>query len=345
MKRDNLSFYEQQKNSRAVSIVSIPFEYGSDARGLREAPEYLLKSGLETMLGKNGFLVSSKETIDCPKNLQPTNQFPKYLDETAAVARAAFDVVRSKRMAGETVITLCGDHASAIGSIMGAACAGQRVGIIYFDAHPDIHTHETTITGNTHAMVVSSAIGKGYSRFTSLGDVEQKVRPEDVLYVGIKDFDENEPRLTRESGAQVSTMLEIALHGLSQVTKAIDELSQKVDMIWVSMDLDSVDKIYAPGVAMPCTDGFTRREITSLAQYIGKTCTIAGLDIVEILPANDVDQKTAGLAIELTARFLGGEYTWYRAYMDPYETKRKRLSKKSGKKTGVVAKKRLITTQ
>lgn len=326
--KDNLSFYESEKNALPVSIVSIPFEYGSDARGLADAPRYLYESGLERMLATTGLKIAQQEIIDCPQGLAPTLQFPKYLNETAAVARAACESVRSMRIRKERVIALCGDHASAIGSIAGAATAGERIGVIYIDAHPDIHTDKTTVSGNSHAMVVSSAIGLGHPLLCEVGGKREKVAPADVLYLGIKDFDEVEPALVRESGAQVFTMLDVTLRGLAPVTEAIDALSQRVDAIWISMDMDSIDKAYAPGVAMPCTDGFTRREILSLAHYIGSTCAVAGMDIVEILPSNDVDTKTAALALELTARFLGVEHTWYREYMTPYESKRVRARAK-----------------
>jgi len=326
--KDNLSFYEHTKDASPVSIVSIPFEYGSDARGLSKAPQYLFDAGLRNMFSTIGRPLIEEKTIECPTGLQPTLEFPKFLNETAEVAQRAYQTVSQMRARGDTVVSLCGDHASAIGSIAGATSTGERVGVIYIDAHPDIHTHETTISGNTHAFVASASMGLGHPLLTNIGEKADKVRSEDFLFLGIKDFDEREPALLRQSGARVFTMLDIALHGLSQVTRAIDALSARVDTIWISMDMDSVDSASAPGVAMPCVDGFTRREIISLAHYIGKTCAVSGFDIVEILPENDVEQKTAALALELMARFLGAEYTWYRSYMAPYESKRARVQSK-----------------
>ena len=84
------------------------------------------------------------------------------------------------------------------------------------------------------------------------------------------------------------------------------------------MDMDSIDELYAPGVAMSTQDGLTRREILALAHHVGRRCNVAGMDISEIVPAKDREGKTAGLAIELIARFFGHEYNWYREYMDGY---------------------------
>ncbi|HEV3244868.1 MAG TPA: arginase family protein [Candidatus Paceibacterota bacterium] len=315
---DNLSFYEHSKSETPLSIVSVPFELGSDVRGLSDTPRYLFESGLEKMLSTIGANVASFETIECPDGREASGRFPKHMRETAAVARAASEAVSDMRRRGEKVLALCGDHASAIGTIKGAAAA-EEIGVIYLDAHPDILTHENTISGNTHAMVSSAALGMGHESLACAGGI---VRPEHFLYIGMKDFDEPEIRALRSSGTRFITMLDIALHGLSEAVAAIDELRRKVGSVWISMDMDSVDKMYAPGVAMPCEGGFTRREISALARYIGKTCVVAGMDVVEMLPGNDVEGKTAGLAVELIALFLGAEYTWYRGYMRPYEAMR-----------------------
>jgi arginase family enzyme len=95
----------------------------------------------------------------------------------------------------------------------------------------------------------------------------------------------------------------------------IDDLAKRVPHIWVSLDLDSIDKAYAPGVGIPNDQGFTYREITTIAEYIGSHCPVAGLDIVEYNPKNDIQHKTAELAITLTATLLGQEYSSYTSYL------------------------------
>ena len=114
-------------------------------------------------------------------------------------------------------------------------------------------------------------------------------------------------------------MLDIAEGGLRPLFHEISALVRTVDKVWVSLDLDSIDERFAPGVAMTTPDGLTRREIVSLAHYIGKVCNVVGLDIVEMLPAKDKDGMTAKLVIELIARFLGGQYGWYEQYMAHYK--------------------------
>ena len=95
----------------------------------------------------------------------------------------------------------------------------------------------------------------------------------------------------------------------------VDELSSRVDKIWVSLDLDVIDRIYAPGAGMPNAKGLTYREIATIAEYIGDHCNVIGIDVVEYNPLQDEQSKTAELGIELIAKFFGKQYSWYTNYL------------------------------
>ncbi len=315
MQRDNLSFYERAARTDSISIVSVPTELGSDSRGLAKAPQYLLKSGLEKAIRSTGADVAGIETVAVPKPKSEVVGSAKYLPEVAALARKTADAVEVAARKGP-VIALGGDHSMAIGSIAGASRAHSSLGVIWIDAHPDCNTPETSISGNLHGQVTSALMGYGDENLTSIG---RRITPEDFLYIGLKDLDEAEISFLREHKAKTVTVLDIASRGLFKALNAIDTLARRVDTIWISMDMDSVDQSDAPGVGLPNTGGLTKREVLSLAQYIGKSCRVAGFDIVEIAPERDIENKTVRLAIELAARFLGGEYSWYQSeYMDTY---------------------------
>jgi arginase len=219
------------------------------------------------------------------------------LEETSA---ATARVTSRSNMA----LVLGGDHSAAIGSMRGAA-QGGRLGVIYIDAHPDVHTPETTLTNNVHGMVAALAM--------------EHVRPEDFLFIGIKDFDQAEIEFIREHNPPHFTLLDIARCGLGPVMQAIDELAARTQRVWVSFDIDSIDQTFAPGVAMRNEAGLTAREALMLAQYIGHATNLRGIDIVELLPANDhKDGRTARLALALIARLLGHEWGGYQHYMREY---------------------------
>lgn len=314
---DNLSFYETSEAETAVTLLNVPIELGSDARGLAEAPVYLKEHGLARMLSTVGHPLAHTVTISCPKPAMVAGAGTmKNVKEVVSVGKRAKLAVERAVRRGDTVVALGGDHSAAIGTIAGAAAAYPSLGLIYIDAHPDCTTESTTLSGNVHGMVVSAMMGQGNEALT--GVMTRLIPAERILHIGLKDFDQAEIVYMREHGMKCFTMLDIARHGLSPAFSAIDSLVRKVGKVWVSMDLDSIDEEYAPGVAMTTPGGLTKREVLSLAHFIGKSGKVAGMDIVEILPAKDKEGKTAGLALELIARFLGHEYSWYKEYMQQY---------------------------
>ncbi len=319
MERDNLSFYEPRVQNEPVSIISIPLELGSDQRGLAAAPKYLFDHGLENMLAHLGREMADTVTIPCPvARATVSTGKAKNLEEIASVARGSCAAVSKAAKRGEVVITLGGDHSMAIGSISGAALAHDSLGVIWVDAHPDANTDETTISGNVHGMAAAALMGFGHPLLTDVGHAQRKIVPENFLYIGLKDFDQAEIDLLRRARAKTITMLDISKRGVSPAMLAIDTLRRRTKHIWVSMDMDSIDKTFAPGVGMPSEGGLSNREALALAHYIGQSCDLAGLDIVEMAPHKDVGGTTAGLALELIARFFGAEQTWYREYMEEY---------------------------
>jgi len=319
MKRDNLSFYERELQGGSVSIVGVPIELGSDERGHAKAPHHLLEQGLEKVIAATGSEVADIWMVPCPKPARTASAgSAKYLEEIASVARDSCVAVEKAARHSDFVLALGGDHSMAFGTIAGAALAHRSLGVIWIDAHPDANTEVSTFSGNIHGMPAAALMGFGHPLLKEIGGMHRKVSPENFLYIGIKDMDQAEIEFLRRESISSVTMLDIAAHGLSRAFRAIDALRRKVDVLWVSMDIDSIDKEYAPGVGMPTSGGLTRREILSLAHYIGKTCVLAGMDVVEIVPAKDEKGKTAKLALELVARFLGGEHSWYGNYMEDY---------------------------
>jgi arginase len=313
--KETLKLYEKNLVTKEVSLISFPTELGSDARGLKEAPRFLYEHGLLEMLRAIGAEVAEEITIPC-ETPDPFATAPlKNLPQAALASSIAAQTVAHACKRDHLPIVLGGDHSISIGTIRGASTAYPSLGLLWIDAHPDVHTHESTLSGNLHGMGAALAMGFGSELLVAK---RRAIKPEHVLFLGVKDFDPAELEFLREQPVNVLTMMDFIGRGLSPAFTAIDALRRKVGRIWVSMDIDSIDRTVAPGVAMPNTGGFTYREITSLAHYIGKTCEVAGLDIVELLPKNDKNGQTAALTLELIAKFLGGEYGSYQKYMARY---------------------------
>jgi len=213
---------------------------------------------------------------------------------------------------------LGGDHSICLGAVAGASAGlteKDSLGLIYFDAHGDMNTDKTTPTGNIHGMQLASLMGFGAPELAHVHGKQAKIAKENLLHIGGCDFDQAELELVKREHIKTFSMLDLLTHNLAPLFPMIDELASHVDNIWISLDLDAIDAVYAPGAGMPNKKGLTYREIAAIAEYIGQKCNVVGVDIVEYNPLQDKQGKTAELVIELVATFFGKEYSWYTHYL------------------------------
>jgi arginase len=307
-----------------VSLVGIPLDIGKDNVGTDEGPDHLRKNGLLEMLTFLKADYKDLGNIPCPTREKSVmgDKRAKYLEPIAETCKKVAKMVNKELDEERIVVALGGDHSLAMGTISGAsvACKGD-LGVIWIDAHADMHTTQTTISGNVHGMPSSAVMGYGHDALVNLHAPGGKIKKENMLYIGLKDLDQAEIDLIRKEQLASVTMMEILHHGLKSAFEQIQKLQERVKHIWVSLDLDAIDVAYAPGTPMPNYGGFTYREITSLCKYIGKTCQLVGMDIVELAPREDRNDKTTRLAVELVSELLGTEYSSYAQYMAHEEAK------------------------
>ena len=200
-------------------------------------------------------------------------------------------------------------HAGIITKLEGTGLEVQDAGTI------EVADRQSTVTGNIHGMHLASLMGFGAKELVNVYGEGAKLPKENLLHVGGSDFDQPELDLILSEHLNAYTLFDVLTKGLGELIDRINELSERVPNIWISLDLDSIDRIYAPGAGMPNAKGLTYREIATLAEYIGTHCNIVGIDVVEYNPLQDEQSKTAELGIELIAKFLGRNYSWYTNYL------------------------------
>lgn len=301
-----------------ATLIGVPLDLGAENLGVDIGPDAFRYQKIINKLTSTGLQITDLGNLSVRdrKELTVTNSRLRYLEEIVRVneelATKTEKVIRDNTKA----IVLGGDHSVNLGAVSGASAAlGGQLGLIYFDAHGDMNTDVTTLSGNIHGMHLASLIGHGTPELKQLHGDQVKIDKSNLLHVGGSDFDEQEWQFTQDEGLHMYTLLDILSEGLRPLLQAIESLASQVPNIWVSLDLDCIDQIYAPGAGMPNAKGLTYREIAVLAEYIGKTCNVVGVDVVEYNPLQDINNKTAELGIELIARFLGKNYSWYSNYM------------------------------
>ncbi len=196
-----------------------------------------------------------------------------------------------------------GDHSCGIATWSAVAHANREkgdIGLIWIDAHMDSHTLETTSSHNIHGMPVAHLLGEGKESLHQLLDHQPKIKPSNMCLVGVRSYQNGEAALLERLGVKIYFIEEVLQRGIDVVLEeACQHVSQSTCGFGVSIDLDAVDPIDAPGVGCPEPGGIVGEELVVALRSIAKQHLILGLEIAEFNPINDQNQKTAKLMVNL----------------------------------------------
>ncbi|HKR58753.1 MAG TPA: arginase [Pyrinomonadaceae bacterium] len=299
------------KPGRTVTVIGVPLGYGAGMAGVDMGPAALRVAGLTERIAQLGYQVNDKDLpVERPRaRVHPTDKL-KFLPEISKACEQLATEVHATLNAGELPIVLGGDHSIAIGSIAGisAYCRerDETLGLIWFDAHADMNTPETTPSGNIHGMPLSASLGYGAPALTNIGGFAPKLDPRFCAHVGARDIDSGERELIRQLGMRFFTMREIDERGMSAcMDEAIAIAAKASGGYAVTFDVDALDPTDAPGSGTLVRGGLTYRESHLALEKIAEAGGMRSLEIVEINTALDINNKTAELGVELILSALG----------------------------------------
>lgn len=293
---------------KQIGIVGVPMDLGQGRRGVDMGPSAIRYGRLQEVLEGLGHQVHDYGDMKVPV-VESLRHQPKeqggmgYLEAIRAVCLDTSQALG--QMPAEVFpIVLGGDHSIAMGSVTGAS-RGERIGVIWVDAHADFNTPQTSPSGNIHGMPLAHLCGLGDPRLVNLGYPGAKVRPEDVVLIGIRSLDAGEVRLLRERGVTVFTMKEVDVKGIPAIAQAVVEKFCGFAKVHVSLDADVLDPEIAPGVGTPVAGGLTYREAHLLMELLADASIVTSLDLVEVNPILDIANRTARMMVELASSLLG----------------------------------------
>lgn len=236
---------------------------------------------------------------------------PLQVDTTARQKAALPDVLAlSHKLAQATqrsvqdkqfFVTLGGDHTAAIGSWNGAAHAlTGDLGLIWFDAHMDSHTFDTTQSQNIHGMPLAILLGHGDDALTHLNAQTPALKPENIVLIGVRSFEPGEAALLKKLKVKIFYMADIEKLGMQTVLQqAVNIVTKHTTGFGISIDLDGFDPLDAPGVGMPEKNGVSAYDFLKYFSIITENPKLIGADIVEFNPEKDKENKTATLVSNL----------------------------------------------
>jgi arginase len=238
-----------------------------------------------------------------PEAMETGSPQARYLESIKEACARIAAMVHGARADGFVPLVLGGDHSVAIGTLGGMARAHGPGGVLWIDAHADLNRPQTSPTGNVHGMPLAVAFGVAGEAFVS--DAWPTPSVERAALVGVRSLDDGERELLDELDVRVYTMSDLDRRGVEPVlSEALDHLAG-ASFLHVSVDLDAVDPMFAPGVGTPVRGGLSYREAHLALELVAESGRLDSLELVEVNPVLDRENETALLAVELAASALG----------------------------------------
>jgi arginase len=293
---------------KKLSIIGMPMDLGQMRRGVDMGPSAIRYAGINERLkplfdeihDMGDIPIGRPEVvIDKESNLR---NLDLVAEKSTLLAEKVDQVIES----GSFPLVLGGDHSIAIGTLAGVSKHYTNLGVIWYDAHGDLNTADTSPSGNIHGMPLAASLGIGHRSLTEIAGYAPKVKPENVVIIGARSLDEGEKLLIKEIGIKVYTMHEIDRLGMAKVMEeTIAYLKEKTDGVHLSLDLDGLDPNDAPGVGTPVMGGISYRESHLAMEMLEESKMITSAEFVEVNPILDEKNKTARAAVELMGSLFG----------------------------------------
>jgi arginase len=295
-----------------IHLIGVPLDLGAGRRGVDMGPSAIRIAGVRERLERLGYKVidTGDVPVPIPESADPGDPKAHYLPQIAEVANELADRVTDAMRASAVPLVLGGDHSLSIGSIAGAArWAAENdleLGLLWFDAHADMNTPDTTPSGNIHGMPLATSLGYGPPELTGIAGFSPKVRWDKTVLIGARDVDRGERALIHEAGIRTFTMREIDEDGIVPVLEeALAIVNEGTAGFLVSWDMDFVDPNFAPGVGTAVKGGVDYREGHLALEIVSDTDGMIAMDLVETNPILDEHNRTGRLGMELILSAFG----------------------------------------
>ena len=284
--------------AQRVDVIGVPMDLGASRRGVDMGPSAiryaklhakLLALGIPELIDHGNLQVPIRESIE---DIDPQ---AKYLDVIQRVCAELAGLVETSVRSGGVPVVLGGDHSIAMGTLSGLTKArGAAPGLVWIDAHSDINSPESSPSGNVHGMPLWFALQNGFAL------------RERTVQIGLRDVDEIEKRLLRESGVRAFSMTDVDRLGMTRVMEeALSIAGAGETPIHVSFDMDGIDPSEAPGTGTPVKGGLSYREAHLAMEMLYESGQLGSIEMVEINPILDTRNQTATLAVGLICSGLG----------------------------------------
>lgn len=295
-----------------LRIIGMPTDLGASRRGVDMGASAMRIAQLGERLGSLGYEVEDIGNIPVAirESVKLADPRMRYLPEILASSQLLKEQTYKSMKEGRMPLIIGGDHSLSLGSVAGISKyfyeKGERIGVIWIDAHGDINTPQSSLSGNIHGMPLAHILGRGHEQLLSLFATNPIVDPARVVLLGIRDLDPGERATIKDLGVRTFTMRDIDELGMRTVMQeAIRTCSNGTAGIHVSFDVDGIDPSVAPGVGTPVRGGLSFREGHLVMEMLHDSQKMVSMEVAEVNPVLDVANQTADLAVEFILSAFG----------------------------------------
>ena len=304
-----------------IKLIEVPSEIGAGTRGASLGIDAIKIAALDFM--SNFFIHFPSEKIQPDNKLlfEPIESpYAKRIKGVISmydkVSKAISDSIKNNFIP----VVLSGDHSNAGATIAGIKIAKpkSRLGVIWIDAHADLHTPYTTPSGNMHGMPLATAINedneacavheldaetkKNWDYLKKIGKIAPKVLPEDVVFISLRDYEKEERHIIEKYGMKVVTTNEVRRKGAEIIYRGIIRHLSHCTDIYVSFDVDSLDSSISKGTGTPVSNGLKEREAEDLISKFMQNRKVCCFEITEVNPTLDKENLMAEIAFNILQR-------------------------------------------
>lgn len=306
---------------RNIKIIEVKSEIGAGTRGASLGVDAIKVAALDFM--SSLFVNIPTETVQDENRLlyEPIESpYAKRIKGVYTIYERVAKSVSETVKSGIFPVVLAGDHSSAGGTIAGLKMAKPKakLGVIWIDAHADIHSPYTSPSGNMHGMPVAASLGmdnkecqahkldketaEWWEKLKDIGKISPKIQPEDIVYIALRDYEKEEEALLKKHNIKVIPVSEVRKKGVEYVIRQTLKYLNKCDEIYVSFDVDSMDSSISRGTGTPVSNGLKEREAEDLVASLVQNHKICCLEITEVNPTLDKENLMAEIAFNILHR-------------------------------------------
>jgi arginase len=306
---------------KKVKLVEVKSEIGAGTRGASLGVDAIKIAALDY----GSTLFRQFDSVEIPTENQllfesPGSPYAKRIRGVISMCEKVAVAIKNPLKNNEFPIVLAGDHSTSIGTVAGIRMAypNKKLGVIWIDAHADLHSPYTTPSGNIHGMCVAAFLGEDnasnkmnkpdkdtlelWSRLKKLGNISPKIEYSDLVYISLRDVEPEESYLFKKHKVKVFSSAEVKRNGVEKIARDALAYLNHCNLIYISFDVDSMDSSISKGTGTPVRHGITEKEAGSLIVRLIQNERVCCFEIAEVNPTLDKENLMAENTFEILQR-------------------------------------------